>query len=201
LDDIVIATTIEKQDDEIVLWCQKEEVACYRGSQNDVLQRYLEAARIHHADVVVRVTGDCPIIDPEILDKTVNFFLQNQQKYDYVSNTILGSYPRGLDVEVFSMNALEKEAVAANREEHREHVTLYFYEHPEEFRVGRPKMGEESSDRWTVDTEEDLTLVTKIIEELYSAKPNFSMQDVLDLLDRQPWLRKINSHISQKPVR
>lgn len=202
LDDVVIATTPEKQDDEIALWCQKEEIACYRGSEDDVLERYLEAARLHHADAVVRVTGDCPLIDPAIVDTVVDDFLRNVPKYDYVSNTITRSYPRGLDVEVFSMEALEKVAQVAQRGEYREHVTLYFYEHPKEFSVGSVvRSAEDSMDRWTVDTDADLKLVSRIIEELYPINPNFHMQDVLKLLEEYPELRKINAHISQKPVR
>lgn len=202
IDEIVIATTTEKQDDEIALWCQKEEISCYRGSEHDVLHRYVEAARPHHADVVVRVTGDCPLIDPAVVDTVVNFFLQNAPKYDYVANTVQRSYPRGLDVEVFSMKALEKIEKIAKRAEEREHVTLYFYEHPEEFSIGSVvRSGEFSTDRWTVDTPEDLHLITKIIEMLYPVKSDFQMQDIFELLEAHPELRKINAHISQKPVR
>lgn len=202
LDDIVIATTTEKADDVIALWCEQEQIKCFRGSENDVLQRYLEAARLHRADAVVRVTGDCPLIDPAIVDQVVHYYQKHFPQYDYVSNTITRSYPRGLDVEVFSMKALEKAAQVADRPAYREHVTLYMYEHPAEFSIGSiARSREDSKDRWTVDTEEDLLLVTKILEGIYPKKADFHMDDVFQLLNEHPDWRKINAQVLQKPVR
>lgn len=202
IDDVVIATSIDPKDDPIALWCEEEEISCYRGSQNDVLQRYLEAARIHRADVIVRITGDCPLTDPAVVDSIVRFYEQNVPEYDYVSNVISRTYPRGLDVEVFSLEALEKAAKEATNEEYREHVTLYFYENPDRFSLGSVmRKGGESSDRWTVDTPEDFTLVQKIFETLYPVNPEFHMQDVLDVLETHPEWRKINAHVAQKPIR
>jgi spore coat polysaccharide biosynthesis protein SpsF len=202
LDEVVIATTTEKGDDAIALWCQQEHVECFRGSEKDVLQRYLDAARLHHADAVVRVTGDCPLIDPAIVDQVVHYYEKHSSQYDYVSNTITRSYPRGLDIEIFSMKDLERAAKVAVRLEHREHVTLYMYEHPKEFSIGSiARSREDSTDRWTVDTEEDLVLVTKILEGLYPKKPDFHMDDVFRLLNEHPDWRKINAQVLQKPVR
>lgn len=199
LNDIVVATTTEPQDDMIALWCAQENVNCFRGSEENVLERYVLAGRAYHADVVVRVTGDCPLIDPVVVDTVVEFYLQHQ--FDYVSNTIVRSYPRGLDVEVCSLDLLERVLKLAKKPEEKEHVTLYIYEHPEVFSIGSVvRSALESKDRWTVDTPEDFQLVSKIIEALYPKIPKFRMQEVLDHLDAHPKLRLINAHIAQKAV-
>lgn len=200
LNEIVIATSIDPRDDAIAKWCAEEKIACFRGSEQNVLERYVFAARAHHADVVVRVTGDCPLIDPEIVDTVVRFYLQHQ--FDYVSNAIVRSYPRGLDVEICSLKVLEKALQLATKPEEREHVTLYLYEHPEQFSIGSVKQSStESNDRWTVDTPEDFELVSKLLTALYPQNPQFRMKDVLILLDKHPEWRFINAHIQQKAVR
>ncbi len=199
LNEIVIATSTDPRDDAIAKWCAEEKVACFRGSEQNVLDRYVMAGRAHHADVVVRVTGDCPLIDPVIVDTVVNFYLQNQ--FDYVSNTIVRSYPRGLDVEVCSMQVLEKVMQLATKPEEREHVTLFIYEHPDLFSIGSVKQSsKESNDRWTVDTSEDFELVSKLLIALYPKNPHFRMEDVLTLLEKHPQWRLINAHIQQKAV-
>lgn len=199
LDQIVVATTTGPQDQQIVDLCKMENVLVFRGSEEDVLNRYYNAAKQFDADIVVRVTGDCPLIDPEVVDRVVNFYLNHQ--YDYVSNTRLLTYPRGLDVEVFSIKLLEKAVSEAKLPSEREHVTPYFYLHPELFKIGNVACEIDlSKHRWTVDTEEDFQLITKIIETLYPKKSDFVMNDVLELLKMHPEWITINAHIKQKKL-
>lgn len=202
-DEIVIATTTAPQDQVIVDLCEKEGVAVFRGSEQNVLERYYLAAKKYKADVVVRVTGDCPLSDPAILDQAIDYYLQHYPAYDYVTNMYSKqlSYPRGVDVEVFSFKGLEKAAREAIKPEEREHVTPYFYEHPEMFQVGiLTHHPNEAHHRWTVDTPEDFELITRILSELYPKNPTFKMADVLELLSRHPDWVEINRHIKQKPI-
>lgn len=201
IDQVVVATTTNPKDDEIFCYCQKHGVACIRGSENDVLDRYLQAAQAYAADVIVRITADCPLIDPDVIDEVVSYYLDNQPKFDYVANTITRTYPRGMDVEVFSRQALEEAAVKAIASEDREHVTPYLYRHPQKFKIGSVvKEKDDSRYRWTVDTVEDFTLISKILEEIYPKKPGFSLKDLLNLLEAHPEWSKINADIKQKEL-
>jgi len=201
IDQVVVATTTAPQDQAIVDLCEREGIATFRGSENDVLDRYYQAAKAFHADVVVRVTGDCPVIDPHEAELVIRHYLDHIPAYDYVSNTIQRTYPRGLDTEVFSFANLERAATEANKPSEREHVTLYFYTNPELFKLSNiahePNL---SSQRWTVDTLEDLELIKLIIGTLYPVKPTFNMQDILGLLQQHPEWVAINAHIEQKKV-
>lgn len=201
-DDIVIATTTEQKDDEIEAFCMENHVSCFRGSEQDVLDRYYQAAKIYHADEVVRVTGDCPLIDPEIVDEVIGKHLDHVPPRDYTSNSFdIRTYPRGLDAEICSFTSLEKAAQEAKLPAEREHVTLYFYTHPELFSLGGVKQTvDQSYHRWTVDTAEDLELVTKILTELYPVNPHFKTKDILNLFEKYPEWVKINAHIKQKTV-
>ena len=122
--EIVVATTTESQDDAIVSLCEAEKVAYFRGSSLDVLDRYYQAAKLFNADYIVRVTGDCPIIDPEIVDQVINEYLKQLPKYDYVSNSVIPTYPRGLDTEIFSFALLESAHKEGKLPQEREHVTV-----------------------------------------------------------------------------
>lgn len=201
-DDLVIATTINKSDQPIIELCKKLNINYYRGSEEDVLSRYYEAAKQYQADVIVRVTSDCPLIDPAVVDEVINNFRKSTGKYDYVSNTLERTYPRGMDTEVFSIEALKEAYDKAVLTPEREHVTLYIYSHPEKFRLFSVKYKkDESSHRWTVDTEEDFILIKTILEELYPQKPDFTMEDCLELMLKRPELIKINQHVQQKVCR
>lgn len=198
-DQIVVATTLHERDDAIVEFCHRMNVDVFRGSENDVLERYYLAAKQFHADVVVRITGDCPLIDPEIVDRVIQYFLIN--KFDYVSNSLVRTYPRGMDVEVLSFKSLEKARKLAKAEPEREHVTLFVYRHPEMFTLGNvANEKDESRHRWTVDTAEDFELVRNFIESLYPKKPTFLMSDLLNEIKAHPDWFYINSHIQQKSV-
>ena len=202
LDDIVIATTGDISCDPIEDLARLVGVGCYRGSEEDVLDRVLQAARQARADVIVETTGDCPLIDPETTNDVIRTFLR--ANVDYCSNVLERTYPRGMDVQVFPISVLAEVARLTNDPTDHEHVSLYIYSHPERFRLLNVCSNLSSQDaelRLTVDTPEDFELVTRIYEALYPANPLFSLSDILELFARQPQLREINGHIQQKPAR
>ncbi len=200
-DELVIATTINDTDQPIVELCKRLEVAYYRGSEEDVLSRYYEAATEFGADIVVRVTSDCPLIDPTVVDKVIKHYKDNRDKYDYVSNTLTRTYPRGLDTEVFSYKVLQEAFFYAKEQPEREHVTPYICWHPERFRLGNVFRHEnQSQHRWTVDQREDFLLIENIIKALYPNNPQFDMTDVLILLrENSEWV-KLNAGVEQKEI-
>lgn len=196
---ILVATTTNPDDQKIVDLCSKEEIAVFRGSESDVLERYKETAERYQADVIVRITADCPLIDPDVIDLVIDTYLDHYPEYDYVSNTLEKTYPRGLDVEVFSKRVLDEIAKEAKAPQDRQHVTLYIYSHPEKYRLKNVARDQDTSNyRLTVDTSEDFELIRRIIETLYPKKPHFTLEDVLQLLDEHPDWPKINAHIQQK---
>jgi len=155
IDQVVVATTDRPTDDALIELCSKINVPCFRGSENDVLDRFYQAARTFGAEVVVRITADCPVLDSEVIDKVVRYFLDGD--YDYVSNGFERTYPDGLDTEVFRFDALERAWREADMKSEREHVTLRIWQHPEWFKIGAVKNDQDlSSLRWTVDEPEDL---------------------------------------------
>ncbi|CAN5233639.1 glycosyltransferase family protein [soil metagenome] len=200
-DEIVYATTTNDTDQPIVDLCWRLGVAVTRGSENDVLSRYYEAAKQHHASLVVRVTSDCPVIDPAVIDTAIRFYLDHAGKYDYVSNALTQSYPYGMAAEVFGFKVLEEAHFEAKAEPEMEHVTPFIYTRPERYRIGHVINPENHSHhRWTVDTPEDFELIKRITEALYPVKPAFDMQDILDLLQQHPDWSGINAHVHQKKL-
>lgn len=200
--EIVIATTTLEKDNDIVKECERLGVKYFRGSEEDVLSRYYYAAEQNNADVVVRVTSDCPLIDSEVSEDIVEFYLDNKDKYDYVSNTIERTYPRGLDTEVFSFKALEKAFNEAISERYREHVTPYIWHNPKVFRLAQYKNSQDYSNlRWTLDTEEDFELIDKIYNLLYpNMHSKFQFQNILSLYHKYPELYDMNKEILQKHI-
>lgn len=193
---VVVATSDSKDDDPIASLCEAMGVACFRGGLDDVLGRYAAAAECYAADVIVRITADCPVIDFDIIDRCVEAF--HDSDYDYVSNTITPSFPDGLDVEVFSRSALDRAYREASFASEREHVTLYINNHPEIFsRFNVVSDGDYSALRWTVDEKEDLELIRAIYNQLYSDNPRFNMHDILKLLEQRPELLRMNSHFQR----
>ncbi len=201
INEIVIATTTNESDDLIVELCKKIEIKYYRGSEEDVLSRYYEAAMENHSDIIIRLTSDCPIIDTNVMDQVIQNYIEYQDQYDYVSNTLIRSYPRGMDTEAFSFKTLEQAYKNANKSYEREHVTPYIYQHPELFRIKTIKNKTDySQHRWTVDTPEDFELIKRIIEALYPINPTFTMNNIIELLNKNlDWI-KINAHIEQKKI-
>jgi spore coat polysaccharide biosynthesis protein SpsF len=198
LDEVLVATTDSPADDAIVEECGRCAVPSFRGSEQDVLDRYYQAAQQAKADVVVRVTSDCPLIDAGITDKTIQAFLDSRTQY--ASNSLVRGYPRGLDTEVMSFAALESAWRQARHAYERTHVTPYIYEHPAEFKLlSVAADADYSHHRWTVDTAEDLEFVRSIFARL-GENPNFTWRDVLDLLAREPQLVEINRAVPQKAL-
>ena len=198
INEVLVATTERSGDDVVVSECRNLSVSFSRGDQEDVLDRYYRAAQLSKADIVVRITSDCPLIDPEITDRTIAAFLETRP--DYASNVRERTYPRGLDTEVMSLDTLVRAWRAARQHYERVHVTPYIYEHPAEFRmVSVTGDADYSSHRWTVDTPEDLAFIRAVYARLKD-KPMFLWRDVLDVLDREPELIEINRFVVQKAL-
>ncbi len=197
LDGLCIATTDSPADEPIVSESARLGVSCWRGSEQDVLDRYFGAARASGAEVIVRVTSDCPLFDGALLDEMLAAF-HATPGFDYLSNVQARRFPRGLDAEIFTFTALTRAHREATRQHEREHVTPYFYQHPEVFRL-YSFVGKEdwSAHRWTLDTPEDW----QFVEAVYAALgARFTTVDVLNLLKARPELAKLNAHVEQKKL-
>lgn len=198
-DQIVVATTTNDTDQPIIDLCDRLSIPYYRDSEDDVLTRYHGAAIVHQADVIVRVTSDCPAIDPQVIDQVIQFYIDEYPKYDYVSNCLERTYPRGMDTEVFTFKALDEAFHQATAQQDREHVTPFIHQQTTKYQLGQVNYCEDQSNhRWTVDTSEDFELIRRIIEALYPLKPEFSLEDCLELLAQHPEWIVINKHIEQK---
>ena len=196
---IVVATTTACGDQSIIRECEHLQVVCFRGEEQDVLDRYYQAARANAADAAVRITSDCPLIDPELVDETVEVF--RDEHADYASNVFPRTYPRGLDTEVFSFDALDRAWREAREAHQREHVTPYLYEHPQIFKLASLSgAADYSRYRWTLDTLEDLELLRTIYSRFHG-RDDFSWKEVLRLMEREPELAELNSQVLQKSVR
>ncbi|MEW6049507.1 MAG: glycosyltransferase family protein [Candidatus Zixiibacteriota bacterium] len=194
IDTLAVATSTEKDDDPIEQLCSTIGISCYRGSLPDVLDRYYGCAQQFGGDTIVRLTGDCPLADPDIIDQAIVLFQRGGA--DYVSNSVERTFPRGLDVEVFSFEALETSYRHAKLAGEREHVTPYIYTHPLQFSLCQLTQVEDMSHhRWTVDEPEDFEFVSRVYETLYPRNPRFRTADILKLLEQEPNLISINAHI------
>jgi spore coat polysaccharide biosynthesis protein SpsF len=195
---VIVATSTSSLDDQILHECDRYDVECFRGSELDVLDRYYKAANAYRVDTIARITADCPLIDPTLVDETLCVF--QDQRVDYASNAIQRTYPRGLDVEVFTLVGLKLAWQNAVKPYEREHVTPYFYEHPELFRLASV-VGtvDYSKYRWTLDTGEDLHLLRTIYER-FEGNDSFTWRDVIALMDREPQLAELNCNIVQKSL-
>lgn len=201
IDNIVILTTYLEEDDLIASFCEDKKLCCFRGSKENVLERYYQASLKNNPNGIVRITADCPLIDPEVVDQVVKAFRHQYPKIDYVSNCLERTFPRGLDVEVFSHEALHRAYQNGHRPDEKEHVTVYIYRHPDLFKLlNVSHIQSLSSYRWTVDTPEDFELIRLILEHLYVHKPHFRLNDILTLLSYHPEWNKINAHIEQKKL-
>jgi len=182
---LIVATSVDSSDDAIAAFCAEQGIACHRGSLDDVLDRILGAARVAKADRIVRLTGDCPLADPDVIDRVVA--ASRESGCDYVSNTLTPTCPDGLDVEVATAAALARAGREARLTSEREHVMPYLYKHPELFRTLNVAFTpDRSALRWTVDGPADLAYVRAIYAALYPAKPAFTTDDVVALLAARP---------------
>lgn len=191
LDDLVVATSTDSSDDELALLIEGSDIECFRGPLDDVFQRYVVASEESCADVVVRITGDCPLVSPEVVDLVVDAF--HESSFDYCSNTLIPTYPDGLDVEVFSTRVLHDVAAITTDNAEREHVTLGIYRRPNEYSVHNvidPQGRDFSHLRWTVDNAEDFAFVSAVYEELYPEKHDFTYEDILELVSQNPALNR-----------
>lgn len=197
VNDIVIATTVKPADDEIERFARDNNLKCYRGSEDDVLDRFYQAGVEFGVETVVRVTPDCPLLDPAVVDMVVSKYLEGS--FDYVCNNLVPTFPDGLDTEVFSFKALTRAWNEAVLGSEREHVTPYIRNHPELFRLFNVKReGEDLSRmRWTVDTQRDFEFVKEIMLNVKAYGGVFYSNDVVALLKARPELMDINSGIAR----
>jgi len=204
IDLVVVATTTSSMDEAIRDEAGRLGAGCFRGSELDVLDRYYRAAKEYGADTVIRITSDCPLMDPELLCGMVERFNRMRDegtRVDYLSNVRTRTYPRGLDVEVFTFHALERAYKEAGKEYEREHVTPYINTHPEIFSLHEVKSDEDFSGyRWTLDTEDDFRLIEEIYKALYVEGRIFRTDEALALMKRRPELRELNAHVEQKKL-
>jgi len=196
VDKIIVATTTKPADDPIVALAEQENVDHYRGSEDDVLLRVLEAAQQHGIDVIVETTGDCPLIDPGTIHEIIETYRSSGA--DYVSNVIERSYPIGMDTQVFATDILADVASRTDDPQDHEHVSLYIYHHPEIYRLKNVLAPAELTApdwRLTLDTPEEYTLIKSVFEALYPDNPAFSLADMFALFKDRPDLLEINSHV------
>ena len=201
-DEVIVATTTSEIDDAIIQWCKNNGIPYYRGDEEDVLDRYYQAAKEFKVDIIVRVTSDCPFIDPEIIDMLI-LMLKNFD-HDYVTNRWKKrTWPHGLDTEVLTFNTLEKAWKEAREPFEREHVTPYILRHPELFRIHEVPYREDLSYiRLTVDYPEDFMFAEKlmtILLEKYGEQ--FSWKNIFDVLEKKPELLRINENRRQTELK
>jgi spore coat polysaccharide biosynthesis protein SpsF len=198
INEVIVATSDAAGDDVIVAECKRLQTKVFRGDEKDVLDRYYRAAQLFKAEVVVRITADCPLIDPELVGETVKKFLEARP--DYASNALERTYPRGLDTEVFSMKALDRAWSKATEAYQRSHVTPFLYQNPAMFNVLALKGEKDYSGlRWTLDTSEDLEFLRAVYAR-FPGRDDFGWRDVLSLLGREPKLTELNRDVAQKDM-
>ena len=202
LSDIVIATTTETDDDEVVDLAKRIKVKHFRGSQEDVLSRHYFAAKENRLDIVVRITSDCPCIDPEVVDLIVEEHLA--EKADFTSSALQRTFPHGLDTEVLSFDVLEKAHFEATEGFEREHVCPYIYRsNPQAFKicgVQAPQKFYGPDIRVTLDTKEDYALLCAVFDYLYTQNRFFGAEHIISLFRNKPWLKAINKNVVQKKI-
>lgn len=200
IDRLVVATSIESKDDPIVELCEQMEFEYSRGSALDVLDRCFQAARAFEANTIVRLTADCPLIDPDVIDQTIEAFFAAEPPADFATNRLPWerTFPIGLDVEVCTMEALETAWREADEQHQREHVMPFLYEKPDRFRILHVRNDEDYGHmRWTVDTVDDLAFVREIYKR-FRSRDDFNWREILELLEKEPELAQINAHVQHK---
>ena len=199
IDNVIIATTDLPEDDLVEMFCIENKINYFRGSSDDVLSRYYFTAKSFQSDIIVRITSDCPLIDSNVIDEIIKLFIS--ENADYASNVLERTFPRGYDTEVFSFSVLEKTFFEAKEKFEREHVTPFIYNHPEIFKLVSYKINKDySSLRLTIDTQEDYNLIKIIYDSLFDSNNFFNLNDVINFLNNNPELIKINQHIEQKKL-
>jgi spore coat polysaccharide biosynthesis protein SpsF len=193
---LIVATSVQPDDDAIENLCNNLQIDCFRGDLNDVLSRFYHASLAYSPKHVVRLTGDCPLADASVIDQVITEHLK--QRADYTSNCQPATFPDGLDVEVFTAQALAISYQNAVKPSEREHVTQFMRNHPDLFVLANYQYHHDlSAYRWTVDEEKDFEFVTQIYQHLYTKNPYFTLQDILALVEKKPQLCKINQGFSR----
>lgn len=195
---LVVATTVDSSDDPVRTFCEKAGYHCYSGHPTDLLDRHYGAAQAYQADVVVKIPSDCPLIDPSVIDRVLQFYLDHRTEYDFVSNLHPATYPDGNDVEVMPFDVLQIAWREATKDFEREHTTPFIWERPERFRIGNvvweTGLNYSMSHRWTIDYPEDYEFIKRVYDELWNERsPIFSLNDILTLLEKKPELAAINA--------
>lgn len=201
LNNNIILAVAEEDHRDLINIAEKEQIMFFKGSISNVLSRYYFAAKQNNLDVVARITSDCPCIDSEIVDAVIDKHITS--KAEYTSNTLIRTYPRGFDVEVFNFTALDKAYKNAKEDYEIEHVTPYIYKNPGLFKIIQHEGSKdlyEPDIRVTLDTEEDYALLCFIFDYLYPKNPYFTAHDVINLFNAKPWLKLINKKVAQKKM-
>ena len=200
IDGIIVATTVSEKDDKIEEWCKENNVHCFRGNEENVLNRYYSASQAFPSDYVVRITADDPFKEPKVIDAVITKLIE--EGYDHVTNNLPPSFPEGLDCEAFKKSALERSEKEAETAFEREHVTQYIYHHPEIFKIGNVSNGENLSYmRWTVDKDVDFEMVKAVYAHRNPAKKGILLMDeILDILKANPEIEKINSEVERSAM-
>ena len=193
--DVIVATTINKEDLKIVKLCANLGISVYCGPDDDVLDRYYQTARLFKADHVVRITSDCPLIDPMVIDEVIT--LHVREKADYTSNTIKETYPDGEDIEVFTFAALKEAWKKATLSSEREHVTPFIRKNHALKLVNLEFNRDLSHKRWTMDNPEDYEFIKSLYKNIYNKNPDFGMEEILKFIDKNPDIEKINQNINR----
>ena len=200
IDDIIVATTVSEKDDKIEEWCRENNVHCFRGSEENVLNRYYSASEAFPSDYVVRITADDPFKEPKVIDAVITKLIE--EGYDHVTNNLPPSFPEGLDCEAFKKSALDRSEKEAETAFEREHVTQYIYHHPEIFRIGNVSHDEDLSYlRWTIDKDVDFEMVLAVYAHRNPANKGILLMDeILDILRANPEIAKINSEVERSAM-
>lgn len=192
----ILATTVSKKDDALIRWAKKNNIKFFRGSEDDVLTRFFEAAKFFKADIIVRITADDPFKEPALIDRGLTILIN--KKLDFVSNNNPPTFPEGLDTEVFTFKALSRANSMAKKKFDREHVTQFFYKNPKIFKqFNFTHKKSLHLHRWTIDTFDDLKMVRFIYKKLYKKGNLFLMKDILELINAHPSINKINTNVKR----
>ncbi|MDX2001033.1 MAG: glycosyltransferase family protein [Chitinophagales bacterium] len=195
---VVVATTTMPQDDTVVELCGAEGWEVFRGHPENCLDRHYQAGVEYNADTVIKIPSDCPLIDPQVIDKVIAFYLDHTGEYDFVSNLHPATYPDGNDVEIMTMEALRIAWENASLEMEMQHTTPYIWERPQQFRLANVAwetgLDYSMSHRFTIDYQEDYDFIKAVYDELHPRNAMFGLQDILDLLEQRPDIYAINNH-------
>ena len=200
IDDIIVATTVSEKDDKIEEWCKENNVHCFRGSEENVLNRYYSASEAFPSEYVVRITADDPFKEPKVIDAVITKLIE--EGYDHVTNNLPPSFPEGLDCEAFKKSALDRSEKEAETAFEREHVTQYIYHHPEIFKIGNVSNAENLSYlRWTVDKDVDFEMVKAVYAHRNPTNKGILLMDeILQILKDNPEIEKINSEVERSAM-